>query len=508
MPSTKNTAAAAPRKKTAPKKTASKKTAGRTGAKKTSAASGRKRRKKAFAWWTLPVTALMLTVLIYLGVTVMNEKKQYEQFNAMRQAVDIEGFYPGIRIGGKDVTGRSLQDVLLEFGREDQSIRAALDVTFVGGGSSWHVTAEELGYTSDYEQQVRAAWQIGHEGSISERYRAIRQIQESGSDYPITRGYDESLLRGITDSVARQLSSAAKDAKVVSFDVVSKTFHYSQESTGTFVDAEGLYRSAHETLASGQGGQTLFVNVQTVYPNETVDHISSQMGLIASAQTKVSGNRNRRSNVQLALSTLNGRRVESGEVFSFNGIVGERTEAAGYKMAGAFIDGLSAEEVGGGICQVSTTLFNAIAKADLELISRSAHSRPVAYVDKGKDAAVSWPSQDFRFMNDTPYPVFIYTSYDEESRQCYVAIYGQTLENGVYITIEAEVIEEIEPGEDVYVYTSELPTGYKEVIEEARYGYKCESYKVYHSADGKVTSRELYCRSSYPAAGARYKVGL
>ena len=475
--------------------------------KRTSAKKKAAKGKKKSTWWTWPVTIVMVVILAGLGGTVVRERQQYELFTAMRETVDVSGFYPGIHINGRDVTGRSLNEVLAELAAEDQAARDSLNVTLSCGNRVWNVTAEELDYTSDYESVVRSAWQIGHEGSIAQRYQAIRQLRQGGANLTVTSGWDETLLRAITDTIANELTTPAKDAQVASFNPQTLAFTYTEASTGTYVDADQLYQSALSAVKSGSAGQTVIVAQQVVKPKETADDISSQMGLMASAQTKVEGNANRRSNITLALNTINGRRVEPGEVFSFNGVVGERTAAAGYKMAGAFMDGLLTEEYGGGICQVSTTLFNAIAKADLELIARSPHSRPVKYVDKGKDAAVSWPNQDFRFMNDTPYPVFIVSSYDEKSQICAVAVYGQKLENGVYITIEAQVVEETEPGEDIYIYTKDLATGYKELIEEARMGYYCESYKVYHNADGKEISRELYCRSSYLASGAKYRVG-
>ncbi|MBR3504371.1 MAG: VanW family protein [Clostridia bacterium] len=478
---------------------------GKKSAKKRAAGSRKKKRKSA--WWAWPVSIVMIVVLAGLGVAALHEKQQYEQFTLMRSAVDVSGYYPGVRIEGRDVAGRSYNEVLAELAAEDQIIRDSLSLTLVCGNRTWNVTAEELDYTSDYERVAQEAWQAGHEGNIQQRYQAIRRVQQGGADYVVTRGYDDTLLRAITDSIAAELSVPATEAQIASFNKDSLKFTISESGTGSYVDSDQLYRNALAAIQSGAAGQTVFISQQTIQPKETAESLSQKVGLMASAQTKVEGNRNRRSNIKTAMGTLNGRRVEPGEVFSFNGAIGERTEAAGYKMAGAFIDGLRTEELGGGICQVSTTLFNAVAKADLELIARSPHSRPVGYVDKGKDAAVSWPNQDFKFQNDTPYPVFILASYDDETRVCAVAIYGLKLEGGVTITIEAQVIEEIEPGDPIYVYTKELEPGVQELVEEARMGYRCESYKVYHNADGEEISRELYCRSSYPASGARYRVG-
>lgn len=491
--------------KNSARKTAKSAAAKKTGAKK-KGARGR-RRKQQTAWWTWPAAVFLMLILVGLSAAAIREKVSYEQFTVMRETVDHEGFYDGISIDGVDVSGRSLNDVLTSLSAHEQSLRDQLSVTLVCGDQSRTITADELDYHSNYEEIVRQAWQVGHEGTMAERYQAIRQMQKTGASYTIERGWDASLLRAVTDAVAAEMSAEAVDAQVTGFDLSTLSFSFSQEQAGAYVDAEQLYQTVYTAIYTGSGNQTIVVSRQTVQPTVTLSELQGRMGMMSEAKTTAGGNKNRKSNIKLALSTLNGVCVQPGEVFSFNGTVGERTAEAGYKSAGAFVDGLLSEELGGGICQVSTTLFNAVAKSDLEVIARSPHSRPVGYVDKGKDAAVSWPNQDFKFMNDTDYPVYIVTRYDDEDNRVYVSLYGLKLENGVYITIEAETLKTYEPGDPVYVYTTELPTGQKKLIEEAREGYYAESYKVYHNADGSEISRELYCRSTYAASGAKYKVG-
>lgn len=491
--------------KNSARKTAKSASAKKTGAKK-KGARGR-RRKQQTAWWTWPAAVFLMLILVGLSAAAIRERVSYEQFTVMRETVDHEGFYDGISIDGVDVSGRSLNDVLTSLSAHEQSLRDQLSVTLVCGDQSRTITADELDYHSNYEEIVRQAWQVGHEGTMAERYQAIRQMQKTGASYTIERGWDASLLRAVTDAVAAEMSAEAVDAQVTGFDLSTLSFSFSQEQAGAYVDAEQLYQTVYTAIYTGSGNQTIVVSRQTVQPTVTLSELQGRMGMMSEAKTTAGGNKNRKSNIKLALSTLNGVCVQPGEVFSFNGTVGERTAEAGYKSAGAFVDGLLSEELGGGICQVSTTLFNAVAKSDLEVIARSPHSRPVGYVDKGKDAAVSWPNQDFKFMNDTDYPVYIVTRYDDEDNRVYVSLYGLKLENGVYITIEAETLKTYEPGDPVYVYTTELPTGQKKLIEEAREGYYAESYKVYHNADGSEISRELYCRSTYAASGAKYKVG-
>ena len=268
-----------------------------------------------------------------------------------------------------------------------------------------------------------------------------------------------------------------------------------------------LYSQAQAALDTGRGGVTITIVQQPVMPKVTKAALSASLGMIGEAKTDVAGSFERRNNVRLATEMLNGLRLDPGEVFSFNTTIGKRTEERGFMMAPVYANGVSATEIGGGVCQVSSTLFNAVLLADLNVIARSPHTRPAAYVPVGLDATVSWDIPDFSFQNDTGYTVFLVTHYDVDQRTCYTSIYGQRLPNGVYVTVEAVTTEVLEPGDPVYIYTDELPKGQTRTIEGPREGYKAEAYKIYHNADGSEMDRMLYIRSTYDASGPRIMVG-
>lgn len=124
-------------------------------------------------------------------------------------------------------------------------------------------------------------------------------------------------------------------------------------------------------------------------------------------------NTNRNTNIQLATKACNGYVIEPGATFSFNTVVGQRTAARGYKEAGVYVNGQTDTGIGGGICQVSSTLFNAALEANMTIVARRAHSLPVSYLPRGRDAAVSWGGPEFKFKNPYDYPVMIGTYYDK-----------------------------------------------------------------------------------------------
>ncbi len=175
--------------------------------------------------------------------------------------------------------------------------------------------------------------------------------------------------------------------------------------------------------------------------------MKEHFGRISYAQTKTTSNSNRNRNIQLATAEFNGMRVEPGETVSFNATTGERTEAKGYRPAGAYSGGVLVQEPGGGVCQVSTTLYNAAVKADLEIIERSPHTRVSDYVPIGLDAAVNWPGQDFKFKNTSDYPIFIVAEFADQKLT--FKIYGKQLDDGVYIKLESEKTETIAAPEDL-----------------------------------------------------------
>lgn len=470
--------------------------------------SQRKRKKQNTAWWCWPVTIIMLFILGVVGVTVAVETKNYEEFKMMRSTVSFDGFHQGVSIDGVDVGGRQQGEVLMSLKNQEESIQQQLSLTLVCGNQTWNIVADDLDYQSDYESVVGQAYKLGRDGTVRERYYSIQKLNQSGAAFTITRGYDLSLLKIITDQIADELSYDAVDATVSDFDTKTLKFAFTDAAKGCYVNAEQLYASALQAIQSGVGGQTIVISQEVVEPKVTRSELEDSFGKITEAKTSTSGsNKNRLNNIELALSTLDGLCIEPGMTFSFNSIVGQRTKERGYKTAGAIVDGLMSEELGGGICQVSTTLFNAVAKADLEITERQPHSRPVGYVDEGKDAAVSWPNQDFKFTNNTDFPVYLVAGLNDTRNRCIISVYGRQLPEGQSIVIESYITETLVPEEDRYIYTTDLPTGSKVLVEKAREGYKTTAYKIYLNANGEEIRREVLCNSKYNAAGAVYNVG-
>ena len=160
--------------------------------------------------------------------------------------------------------------------------------------------------------------------------------------------------------------------------------------------------------------------------------------------------------------------------------------------------GVLVDDTGGGVCQTSSTLFNAVVRADLEIVKRYAHSWPSIYVPKGEDATVNWPNRDFVFRNSSPYPVFIRAWY--EDRQVTVEVYGLLPVDYSRIDLFSETIQTIKPSDDVlYTLDESLPLGTRQAGHSKRTGYLVDTYKVYYDVEGNELRREKLWRTDYPA---------
>ncbi|MBQ1705455.1 MAG: VanW family protein [Clostridia bacterium] len=204
------------------------------------------------------------------------------------------------------------------------------------------------------------------------------------------------------------------------------------------------------------------------------------------------GNVGRTTNVLLATDNCNGKILLPGDVFSYNETVGPRTYERGFKDAIVYV-GTSAEDgVGGGICQVSSTIYYATLRADLKIVERHAHSREVTYVPKGEDATVAWGSKDFRFENDTEFPIKVVTSHTKNTLT--VKLYGTKTQNKT-VKIDTTILETT-PFEVERKLDTSLPPGTEKVDSNGYTGYKTVSYRVVY-IDGKEVSRTLENNSTY-----------
>ena len=208
-------------------------------------------------------------------------------------------------------------------------------------------------------------------------------------------------------------------------------------------------------------------------------------------------------NIKIAAKNINGTELLPGETFSFNDVNGEITDDEGYQVAKGYANGTVVDSVGAGVCQVSSTLYNAALNADLEIVKRSNHSLPVAYLPLGQDAAISYPNQDFKFKNSYDAPIKIVA--EVNGGDLTVRVYGQKSDAFTDVKIVNNTVSVIEPKVRETVDGS-LKPGERVTSKTGSRGYVVESYRIVYK-DGVEIRRDSLGRSTYKAQDREVRVG-
>ena len=238
------------------------------------------------------------------------------------------------------------------------------------------------------------------------------------------------------------------------------------------------------------------IPLKVVYPKVTTNDLGSEAfpDLLATYSTTFSTkNTNRSTNIRLATQKINGVVLMPGETFSYNQVVGKRTTASGFKVAAVYSNGEVSEGVGGGICQVSSTLYNAVLLSNLEVTERRNHTFHTGYVPAGQDATVSWGAPDFKFKNNRNYPIRIVATVS--GGKITTKIYGLKQADDYTVKISSSIVGSI-PYKTTYKTDSSLGAGNTKVIQKGSNGLKSVTYKILYQ-NGKEVSREVISRDTY-----------
>lgn len=457
--------------------------------------------KKRFPWWTLPVIAVLMAVLVVAYVQAEAQIVEYSRFTEKMARVAGDTFFGPIYIDDVQLTGMTMDEAREALAFRREATARAFGVTLTYGGQSWRIDSSNVPMVWNTESLLQKAYAIGRKGSLEERLQAMEGFTEPlylASEY----GYDRDVVQAAVNTVAMQLAVAPVDATVLAFDVTNRTFAYAEDVPGQAVDAETLYQIVIAQLESGQGGEIAVVP-EPVPAAITRLELEESYTIIASYSTKTTSDSNRNNNIALAAEALNGVMIMPGETISFNETTGQRTVEKGYKEAGAISGGRSIQEIGGGVCQVSTTMFNALVRADCEIVSRKPHAWPVDYVPRGEDAAVDWPGLDVVLRNASDAQMFLAAWYKDQ--RLTVEVYGRSLGDGVTIDLHSETTYSKEPTEVVYTYNPNLPVGTApKLLRKPRTAYAVQTYKIYLQ-DGVEVSREPFYTSDYRMINEEYE---
>lgn len=299
------------------------------------------------------------------------------------------------------------------------------------------------------------------------------------------------------EKIYSEIYKEAKDAYIV-----EEPFELHKEEEG--IDFAITIEEAKEILKEDK--ETYEIPLKITKPRVAVKDLGDKLfKQTLSKYTTIydAGNTNRASNIALAAKTINGTILLPGETFSYNGTLGNTTKEKGYKEGGAYVGGKVVQAYGGGICQVSTTLYNAVLYANLEIVERYNHSYAVSYVPAGRDATVSYGGKDFKFKNIRNYPIKIVAN--AKNGVVSVSIAGIEEEKEYEIELTSTVLSTT-PCSTVYENNSSLAEGKQKVIQKGHSGLKSIAYKIV-KYNGKTISKTVLSKDTYKPMDRIIQVG-
>jgi len=402
---------------------------------------------------------------------------------------------------GVELGNSSKSEGMVKLAELEKNLRATR-VTLNYQNQGWPLLLNEVGFELDEEAIMDAALRAGREGSLIRQWRDRQQLKQNGKVISAAVNFDRDRLTQRTKELTRGVTVEPIDANffIDGNDAVSVR----PGKDGTGVDIEKLTNDLISIIVEAKKPEVELA-VITVPPARSTELMRSMgiNGLLGSYSTWFDpGKVSRTYNISVAARAFDEQLIRPEHEVSFNKVVGPRSSEAGYKNAPVIVNNEIVEGLGGGVCQVSTTLYNCVLLAGLEIVERSNHSLPVSYVPIGRDATVVYDELDFRFRNNTE--DYIYIKSFVAGGQIGFKIYGNTAYKKD-VRVYSWVTQEIEPGV-VYEKDPNLRKDEQVVKQEGAKGFKASSERVFMS-NGVVEKREYLYSSEYSPVNKVIAVG-
>ena len=375
------------------------------------------------------------------------------------------------------------------------------------GGNEVQVKVSDLGLYWSNQEIIDEAVNIGQTGNVVQRYKTAKDLQYQNKVYRLEFGIDQELVKTIIREQCAAYNMEAADATLTR---ENDRFVIIPGQTGEIVDEAASVKAIQEYLNSSWNREDdsieLTVTVKEARGSEEeLEKVKDVLGTFTTS-FKTSGS-SRSANVRNGAELINGTTLYPGDEFSTYEAVSPFSQANGYYMAGSYLNGQVVDSLGGGICQVSTTLYNAVLLSELEVTERHNHSMIVTYVDPSADAAIAESSgKDFKFVNNTEAPIYIEGTTTDD-KQISFTIYGvETRQSNRQVSYESEVISKTYPDSEVIYTDASLPVG-SISVQSAHIGYRANLWKVV-TENGVEVSRDQINSSSYQVTPRTATVGI
>ena len=420
-------------------------------------------------------------------------------------AADDVGRTPkGVTIGAVDVSGMSLEEAETAVKEFAESMEESV-LTVEAGGQEFTIPVKDLGFTWDNPDVAKDAARLGVSGNLISRYKVKKDIETGGHRLSIDRSYDAQSIRSFISDIGKSVYVAPVSCKL-SFN--GTTPYVSDGASGLRIDEDAAFSRLMVYLTSGwqEGDPYVSLTTEVLPPTGDKEELAKIRDNIGSGETDAVGsNDERMKNIRNAMRLISDTMLYPGESFSTLEKLVPFTAENGYELAHSYEEGAVVDTYGGGICQVSTTLYQAVMAAELAVDERVNHSMIVSYVEPSMDAAISEEGgKDFVFTNNTDAPIYI---------KGYVAgtvlhfdIYGlETRPENRKVVYRPEVLSKVS-APDNFTEDPEKPVGYIRLDQDPHEGVAAEVYKEVY-VDNVLESNDWYNASEYSMSPARYTIG-
>lgn len=399
------------------------------------------------------------------------------------------GIYRGVKVEDVDVSNLSKDKALKKVSKITEEKIKSKNINFHYGDRDLPIALRDFGYSLNLEDAVNQAYNHGRSKGIIGNYFDIVSSLIFKKNIIAESSFDEGKKDAVLDNLAKEVHKIPLDAHPIFNE--DGTISIAKSEKGRYLDlneAKGLLKT--DILHK----EKIDLPVYDTEPKIHSDYFQGIDKVLGDFSTDYSSSiKNRKENIKLASEKFNNMKLKPGDEISFNDIVGEISEANGFKNATVIVGGEYEKGIGGGICQVSTTLYNSLILSDLEIVERHNHSRPINYVDLGTDAAVARGYKDLKFKNNTSNPIIILAQADGQKLD--FKVLGNSTDRDYKINIIPERLGVVSPDVET-TYSDSLPEGETVVKESGKNGY---SYKTYKEVvkNGEVVEKKEISKSYY-----------
>lgn len=409
--------------------------------------------------------------------------------------------YKGISINKIDVSLLSKEEAIFKVDKDITDINVNRNVKVQIDEKSYEISFSELGVSENIEEIVDMALLWGKEGGFIGKYKNIKK----GIDREF---YTETSLKA--DSFNKFLKVIEKEQNKspvnATVDHDWSGFLITPHEIGRKINGDALNKSIIEAIDNSVDDGDIIVNADfnKVFPKIMEDDLKSINTKIASYTTSfINSSFGRCRNIEMAAKYIDNTIIMPGDEFSFNKVVGATTPGKGFEYAKVIKNGAFIDEIGGGVCQVSSTLYNAVLKSNLYITERKNHSKIISYVPMGQDAMIAYGASDFKFKNNYSYPILLEVIV--KNKEITFNIFSNEEERDPHYEIRSEIEKEIKPKKEI-IYDYSLEEGKMVIEKNGVNGYIVNTYRIRYE-NGKIVEKILVGESIYASKNTVVRIG-